>query len=215
MAGNDSLCSRVYARAKRGLIGENARVALAITPPQIALRALQRMYRPPTPPNETEPVKRFIPHASTALAVLVAALACALPHAARAQAEGGLYIADSAFSFDQAARRGLAQNARGTRFFVLALPPRTAALTTAAPGATAALRDQVIAQGGVLLVCQRDIDKGVIGAATLAPGVVAVRGFPPAGSNALPLGERYFPDENRAVLPAGNEALRRLRSSCS
>ena len=160
-------------------------------------------------------MKRFIPHASTAIAVLVAALACALPHAARAQTEGGLYIADSAFSFDQAARRGMAQNRKGTRFFVLALPPRTSALTTAAPRATATLRDQVIAQGGVLFVCQRDIDKGIIDAAKLAPGVVAVRGFPPVGSNALPHGERYFPDENRAVLPAGNEALRRLRSGCS
>jgi hypothetical protein len=31
----------------------------------------------------------------------------------------------------------------------------------------------------------------------------------------LPPGERYFKDENPAHLPASNEALRRLRSTCS
>lgn len=137
------------------------------------------------------------------------------PALASAQSEGGLYVADSSFSFEQAANRGLAQNAKGTRFFVLALPPHTAALTTAAAPATAALRERVRAQGGVLMVCQRDIDAGRIDAARLAPGVVAVRGFPPPGSTALPEGERYFPDEDRAQLPAGNESLRRLRAGCS
>lgn len=160
-------------------------------------------------------MKRFAPIPSTTIACLLTAVACTLPGLARAQTEGGLYVADSVFSFEQAAQRGLAQNSKGTRFFVLALPPQTAALTMAAPRATATLRERVIANSGVLLVCQRDIDKGMIQAASLAPGVVAVRGFPPAGSNALPQGERYFPDENRAVLPASNEALRRLRSNCS
>lgn len=156
------------------------------------------------------------PHtASIAFVVLATATLCASPGAAQAQTEGGLYVADTAFSFEQAANRGMAQNSKGTRFFVLALQPHTQALTTAAPSATAALRDRVIAHGGVLLVCQRDVDKGIIEAAKLAPGVVAVRGFPPVGSNALPHGERYFPDENRAVLPANNEALRRLRANCS
>jgi hypothetical protein len=43
-----------------------------------------------------------------------------------------------------------------------------------------------------------------------------VRGWPPSGSSAtLPPGERYFQGENPAVLPASNEALRRLRSTCS
>ena len=160
-------------------------------------------------------MERFASIAPKTLACLVAALIGALPGAALAQAEGGLYIADSAFTFEQAANRGLTQNRQGTRFFVLALPPRTAAMTTAAPRATVTLRDRVIAAGGVLLVCQRDLDKGIIEAAGLAPGVAAVRGFPPVGNNALPPGERYFPDENRAVLPASNEALRRLRAACS
>jgi hypothetical protein len=73
----------------------------------------------------------------------------------------------------------------------------------------------VIAANGVLLVCQRDIDSGRISAAALAPRVVAVRGWPPAGSPSLPPGERYFQGENPANLPASNEALRRLRSTCS
>jgi hypothetical protein len=42
-----------------------------------------------------------------------------------------------------------------------------------------------------------------------------LRGFPPPGSNALPPGERYFRGEDRSTLPADNEALRRLRSTCS
>jgi hypothetical protein len=146
---------------------------------------------------------------------LVGCIVSVAPAVASAQSEGGLYVADSSFSFEQAANRGLAQNAKGTRFFVLALPPHTAALTTAAAPATATLRERVRAQGGVLMVCQRDIDAGRIDAARLAPGVVAVRGFPPPGSTALPEGERYFPDEDRAQLPAGNESLRRLRAGCS
>jgi hypothetical protein len=47
------------------------------------------------------------------------------------------------------------------------------------------------------------------------PGVVAVRGWPPPGSNALPAGQRYFADENPDNLPASNEALRRARTTCS
>ena len=84
-----------------------------------------------------------------------------------------------------------------------------------APKSSAEVRKRVAASNGVLLVCQRDIDNGSIDASKLVPGVVAVRGFPPPGSNAIPPGERYFPDENRATLPQANEALRRLRSSCS
>lgn len=64
-------------------------------------------------------MKRFISVAPKILARLVTALIGALPVAALAQAEGGLYIADSAFTFEQAANRGLAQNRQGTRFFVL------------------------------------------------------------------------------------------------
>jgi len=142
-------------------------------------------------------------------------LACLLPLAAAAQDEGGLYIAGYGFSFEQAANRGLAQNPKGQPFFVLALPPNTEALMKSAPKSAAAVRDRVVASRGVLLVCKRDIDSGSIDAAKLVPGVVAVRGFPPPGSNAIPHGERYFPDEDRSNLPQANEALRRLRSTCS
>ncbi len=144
-----------------------------------------------------------------------ALLACALPGAVFAQDEGGLYIAGYGFSFERAGEQGLARNTRGQRFFVLALPPHAAALTTAATSAAAAVRDRVVASGGLLYVCQRDIDNGSVDAATLVPGVVAVRGFPPRGSDAIPRGERYFPDENRDQLPRNNRTLKRLRSTCT
>lgn len=144
-----------------------------------------------------------------------ALMAGALPRAALAQDEGGLYIAGDGFSFEQAAEQGLARNPAGQRFFVLVLPPNTAAVTQAATKSAVAVRGRVTASGGVLLVCQRDLDSGAIDAAKLVQGVVAVRGFPPPGSNAIPPGERYFPGENRDNLPANNEALRRLRSACS
>ena len=142
-------------------------------------------------------------------------IACAAPLAAAAPQEGGLYIAGYEFNFEQAASRGLAQNPKGRRFFVLTLAPNAGALTASAPASAVALRERVIRSNGVLLVCQRDIDKGSIDASKLAAGVVAVRGFPPPGSTAIPRGERYFPDEDRATLPRSNEALRRLRSTCS
>jgi hypothetical protein len=142
-------------------------------------------------------------------------IACALPGTSLAQAEGGLYIAGYRFNFERAAEQGLARNPPGQRFFVLALPPNSAALTTAATQASAEVRDRVVASGGLLYVCQRDIDNGSIDAATLVPGVVAVRGFPPRGSDAIPRGERYFPDENRDQLPRSNRTLKRLRSTCT
>jgi hypothetical protein len=147
----------------------------------------------------------------------LALLAAIMPlSSAMAQSEGGLYIAgDAGFKFQQAAERGLAQNPGGRRFFVLSVPPQTSALKKSAPGQLARLRDRVIAGNGVLLVCQRDIDKGRIDPAELVPGVVAVRGWPEPGSNEIPPGKRYFADEDTSRLPAANEALRRLRSTCS
>ena len=73
--------------------------------------------------------------------VAVATLACLLPGAALAQEEGGLYVAGYGFSFQEAAERGLAQNPRNARFFVLSLPPDTGALLTSAPRSAAALRE--------------------------------------------------------------------------
>jgi hypothetical protein len=153
----------------------------------------------------------------SSLAVLAAATIalCIGPVPATGASEGGVYIAGDGFSFQQAADRGLAQNPRGQRFFLLALPPETAALTAMATKSAAALRDRVIAAGGVLFVCQRDIDSGAIDPSKLVNGVVAVRGFPSPGSNAMPPGERYFPGENRDNLPTSSEGLRRLRTTCS
>jgi hypothetical protein len=148
----------------------------------------------------------------SALAALLA-LGCA--SAASAQSEGGLYIAGAGFSFQTAAGRAMAQNPGGRQFFLLSLPPETAALATTTTPALTTLRNRVVAANGVLLVCQRDIDNGKIKAARLATGVVAVRGWPRQGSNALPEGQRYFEGEDPARLPAANEALRQLRSTCT
>lgn len=146
---------------------------------------------------------------------VAALIGCFLPRTAVAVEEGGLYIADHAFSFEQAAEQGLARNPPGQRFFVLALPPNATALTTSATASATEARDRVLAAGGALFVCERDIENGSIDAATLVAGVLRVRGFPPRGSDALPPGERYFRDENPEDLPRNNETLRRLRSACS
>jgi hypothetical protein len=145
--------------------------------------------------------------------VLFAALAVSL--VVGAQVEGGLYIAGNGFTLEQVADRGLAQNPGGQRFFVLVLPPHTAALTLTAPDKQVSVRNRILAGNGVLLVCQRDIDSGTINRANLAPGVIPVRGWPPPGSDALPEGQRYYPDENPANLPQATTALRRLRATCS
>ena len=149
------------------------------------------------------------------IAAAAAVCAAALPASASAQSEGGLYIAGDGFSFHQAAEHGMAQNPGGGRFFLLTLPPYTSALTVTAAGALAAVRDRVVASNGVLLVCQRDIDNGTINASNLVPGVVAVRGWPAVGAAELPQGGRYFAGENPANLPESNNALRRLRATCS
>jgi hypothetical protein len=95
------------------------------------------------------------------------------------------------------------------------LPPATTALLKSAPAATAALRDRVRSANGVLLVCQRDIDNASVDASRLVSGVVAVRGWPPPGSTALPAGQLFYPDEDTSVLPVAVEAMRRLRATCS
>ena len=146
--------------------------------------------------------------AATALAALVTT-------AASAPSEGGLYIAGDGFSFQVAAERALAQNPGGRRFFLLALPAEAAALGARASPAQRRLRDRVTAANGVLLVCRRDLDNGRIRSAGLVEGVVPVRGWPAGGNGSLPAGQRYFADEDPAQLPAADEALRRLRSTCS
>lgn len=152
----------------------------------------------------------------TKVSLLIAAVLAATAGSVLAQsAEGGLYIAGDGFSFKTAAERGLAQNPGGRRFFLLTLPPQAASLRLNATPAQARQRERVIAGNGVLLVCQRDLDNRRLNAAQLVPQVVPVRGWPPQGSNELPPGERYFPGEDRANLPAADEALRRLRAACA
>lgn len=149
-----------------------------------------------------------------AFAVTLTATGFAAP--ASAQSEGGLYIAGYGFSFQEVAERAIAQNSGGRRFFLLLLPEEASALRVHAARTLVAARDRVLAANGVLLVCQRDIDEGRIDANGLAPGVVAVRGWPAEGSTpTLAPGERYFKGEDPATLPASNTALRRLRSTCS
>ena len=126
-----------------------------------------------------------------------------------------LYVAGAGFSFEQAADDGLSRNPGGQRFFLLALPPQTDALTSKASRSQAAARQRVVDGNGVLLVCRRDVDNGSVDASRLVPGVVQVRGWPPAGSRDLPPGQRHFPDEDPANLPQSDEMLRRLRSTCS
>jgi hypothetical protein len=150
------------------------------------------------------------------LTVVAGICAAAFSAAASAQSEGGLYIAGGAgFTFQQAAEQGMAKNPGGQRFFLLVLPPQTRALYKNATGAPARARDRVIAANAVLFVCQRDIDNGRIDAGNLVDGVSAVRGWPRVRSPDLPLGERYFKGEDSSDLPASNNALRRLRSTCA
>jgi hypothetical protein len=146
---------------------------------------------------------------------LAAMLAVAGASAAPAPSEGGVYIAGAGFSFQVAAEQALSQNPGGRRFFLLTLPPEAASLGASASKAQRRLRERVVAANGVLLVCQRDLDNGRIDAARLASSVVPVRGWPAPGSNELPAGQRYFPDEDRSKLPAANEALRQLRFTCA
>lgn len=147
--------------------------------------------------------------------VAIGAAVCAAAAAPTHAMEGGVYIAGDGFSFAKAAAQALRANPSGQRFFLLVLPPETRALEAAAAGRLAGVRERVTSSGGVLMVCQRDVDSGKVKLGRLVPGVVVVRGWPPAGSTALPPGERYFEDENRDVLPASNEGLRRLRTTCS
>jgi hypothetical protein len=153
--------------------------------------------------------------ASCLRACLAVVLALAGASAASAPSEGGLYIAGAGFSFQVAAERAMAQNPGGRRFFLLTLPLEAAALGASASPVQRGLRERVLAANGVLLVCQRDLDNGRIDAARLASGVVPVRGWPAPGSSELPAGQRHFPNEDPSTLPAANEALRQLRSSCT
>lgn len=98
---------------------------------------------------------------------------------------------------------------------MLAVGEALRGLSVVAPPELVEVRNRGAAAGAVYLICQRDIDNGVVALTDVVPGVVPVRGFPPPGSPELPHGERYFPGEDLATLPQSNELLRRLRATCS
>ena len=131
-----------------------------------------------------------------------------------AQSTGGVYIAGSGFDFPDVAERALAQNPH-SRFYLLAVGDAVRYLSLTAPEEIVAARQRVARGDVVFLVCQRDLDAGRYRLFDLVPGVVAVRGWPPPGSNALPAEEKYYPDEDHANLPTSTELLRRLRATCS
>lgn len=128
---------------------------------------------------------------------------------------GGLYIAGSGFTFQEAVERGVAVNTISSRFFVLAVGDAVRGLSVVAPPELVKVRNQGAAAGALYLVCQRDLDRGDFLLTDLVPGVVAVRGFPPPGSSELPPGEKYYPGEEPGNLPESTEMLRRLRATCS
>jgi hypothetical protein len=144
------------------------------------------------------------------LASLLSLVTCG----AVAQSTGGVYIAGSGFDFPHVAERALAQNPH-SRFYLLAVGDAVRYLSLTAPEEMVEARRQVARGDVVFLVCQRDLDSGPYRLHDLVPGVVAVRGWPPPGSNALPANEKYYPDEDQANLPTSTELLRRLRATCS
>lgn len=134
---------------------------------------------------------------------------------AAAASIGGLYIAGTSFTFQEAVERGIAMNPSSSRFFVLAVGEATRGLSVVAPPELVEVRNRGAARGAFYLVCQRDLDSGLFSLTDFVPGVVPVRGWPQPGSTELPEGERYYPDEDPATLPESAELLRRLRSTCS
>lgn len=129
--------------------------------------------------------------------------------------DGGLYVAGGGSDFKSAVERALAQNPTPGRFFVLAVGPGVRGLSVVAPPELVEVRANALSRGAVFLVCQRDIDKQNFTLLELVPGVIAVRGWPPPGSTALPPGALLYPGEDPDNLPAAADALRRLRATCS
>jgi hypothetical protein len=139
----------------------------------------------------------------------------AMASAASAQGSGGLYVAGDNFDFTQAVERALAQHPMPSKFFVLATGDSVHGLSVVAPPELVEVRNRGAARGAVYLVCQSDVEREVIRLSELVSGVVAVRGWPPPGSNELPAGTTYYRDEDPSMLPSSTELLRRLRSTCS
>ena len=140
----------------------------------------------------------------------------AIATAVGAQASGGgLYVAGGNFDFTQAVERALAQNPAPSKFFVLATGDAVRGLSVVAPPELVEVRNRGSARGAVYLVCRRDIERELFRLDDLVSGVVAVKGWPPPGSNELPEGTNFYRDEDAAMLPGSNDLLRRLRSTCS
>ncbi len=146
---------------------------------------------------------------------LLVLLLCAIATAAGAQGSGGLYIAGGNFDFAQAIDRAVAQNPTPSKFFVLATGDAVRGLSVVAPPELVEARNLGAARGAVYLVCLRDIEREVFRMDDLVSGVVAVKGWPPPGSNELPDGTIHYRNEDPANLPKSMELLRRLRSTCS
>jgi len=133
---------------------------------------------------------------------------------ASAQSGGNLYVAGAGFDFPATSERALAQNPN-SRFFLLVVGEAIRYLSLTAPADVVDVRSRV-ARGNVqFLVCQRDLAMTGYRLGDLVPGTVVVRGFPPPGSSALPVEDKYYADEAPASLPWSTETLRRLRATCS
>ena len=139
----------------------------------------------------------------------------ALTAAASAQGEGGLYIAGGNFDFTQAIDRAIAQHPTPSKFFVLVTGDAVRALSVVAPPELVEVRNMGAKHGAVYLVCRRDVDRELFRMNELISSVVAVRGWPPPGTDELPPGKNYYPNEDPANLPRSTELLRRLRATCS
>jgi hypothetical protein len=140
----------------------------------------------------------------------------AIATAAGAQASGGgLYVAGGNFDFTQAVERALAQHPAPSKFFVLATGDAVRGLSVVAPPELVEVRNRGSARGAIYLVCRRDIEREIFRLDDLVSGVVAVKGWPPPGSNELPEGTNFYRDEDASMLPSSNDLLRRLRSTCS
>ena len=134
---------------------------------------------------------------------------------AAAQADGRLYVAGGALSFEQVVERAVAQHPTPGRFFLLVIGPAVRGLSVTAPDELVEHRQRAAAQGAVFLVCQRDLDRQLFTMIDLVPGVNPVRGWPKAGEEEFVPGSLLYKDEDPAQLPPSAEALRRLRATCS
>ena len=140
---------------------------------------------------------------------------CAMATAASAQSAGGLYVAGDGSDFTQTVERALAQNPSPSKFFVLATGDAVRGLSVVAPPELVEVRNRGAARGAVYLVCRRDVEREAFQLTDLISSVVAVKGWPAAGSAELPEGSKYYRGEDASNLPGSTELLRRLRATCS